>query len=106
LVGIDVDTHHYAVTVMNTDGEKHSWTMHPQADALIQRLQRVFGDLTRIAAVYEAGPTGFGLFDALDQAGIACLVVAPTSLPVSRTQEVKTNRLDSERLARWLMGGN
>ncbi|MCW5934852.1 MAG: IS110 family transposase [Fimbriimonadia bacterium] len=104
-VGMDVDTHHYAITIMNREGEKQSWTMPPKAEGLIQRLQRVCGDLTRIAAVYEAGPTGFGLFDAFVQAGIACLVVAPTSLPVSRTQDVKTNRLDSERLARWLMGG-
>ncbi len=34
----------------------------------------------RGGAAYEAGPTGFGLARALEAAGIACVVAAPSKL--------------------------
>jgi transposase len=53
---------------------------------------------------YEAGPTGFGLYDAIAGAGYECLVVSPGSIPDAPNNRVKTNRLDSKKLANLLSG--
>ena len=58
-----------------------------------------------MAFVYEAGPTGFGLYDELVAAGHPCLVVAPSMVPTAPGQRVKTNRLDSKKLSEGLRGG-
>jgi len=52
-------------------------------------------------AVYEAGPTGFGLARALESAGIAVCVVAPSRVPRAAARGAKTDRLDCLRLAEY-----
>jgi transposase len=56
--------------------------------------------------VYEAGPTGFGLADALLTAGQSCMVVNPARVPTAKGQRVRTNRLDARKLAYQLRGGD
>src|SRR5215207_557002 len=58
-----------------------------------------------VRAVYEAGPTGFGLYRAARAAGIAVEVVAPSKTPRASGDRVKTDRKDAERLARLAMAG-
>jgi transposase len=55
-----------------------------------------------VAVAYAAGPTGFGLARALAQAGVRCVVVAPSKLERPPGDRVKTDRRDAERLARLL----
>ena len=59
----------------------------------------------RVAFVYEAGPTGFTLYDEITSAGEKCLVAAPSMIPTAPGQRVKTNRLDGRKLAMNLRGG-
>src|SRR5262245_61491830 len=49
---------------------------------------------------YEAGPTGFGLYRELVGAGIACVVVAPGSIPTKPGERIKTDKRDARKLAR------
>jgi transposase len=58
-----------------------------------------------LRAVYEAGPTGFGLARAAHARGIALQVVAPGSIPKGPAERVKTDRRDAVRLARLLAAG-
>jgi transposase len=58
-----------------------------------------------VHAVYEAGPTGFGLARAARERGIAVEVVAPGSIPKSPGDRVKTDRRDAVRLVRLLAAG-
>lgn len=59
----------------------------------------------KIAYVYEAGPTGFTLYDQISSAGEKCLVAAPSMVPTAPGQRVKTNRIDARKLAMNLRGG-
>jgi hypothetical protein len=43
-----------------------------------------------VLAVYEAGPTGFGLYRAARAAGLAIEVVAPSKTPRASGDRVKT----------------
>lgn len=58
----------------------------------------------RLIFAYEAGGTGFGLYDDIVAAGHDCLVVSPASIPNAPNSRVKTNKLDSKKIAR-LLGG-
>jgi transposase len=55
-----------------------------------------------VAVSYEAGPTGFGLARAFAQAGVRCVVVAPSKLERPGGDRVKTDRRDARRLAHLL----
>ena len=59
-----------------------------------------------VRACYEAGPTGFGLFRAATEAGIAIEVIAPSKTPRASGERVKTDRRDAELLARLLLAGS
>ena len=58
-----------------------------------------------VRAVYEAGPTGFGLARAAREEGIDLRVVTPGLIPKRPTDRVKTDRRDAARLARLLAAG-
>src|SRR3954451_9418162 len=58
-----------------------------------------------VLAVYEAGPTGFGLARAARERGIDVRVAAPGSIPKAPGDRVKTDRRDAIRLARLLAAG-
>ena len=57
-----------------------------------------------VRVVYEAGPTGYGLARACAEAGISCVVAAPSRIRAA-ADRVKTDRRDAERLARLLRLG-
>jgi transposase len=58
-----------------------------------------------VRAVYEAGPTGYGLARACAAAGIEWVVAAPSKIPRASGDRVKTDRRDAERLVRLLRLG-
>ncbi len=58
-----------------------------------------------VKATYEAGCTGFVLWRQLTPLGIDCLVAAPSRIPILPRERRKTDRLDAERLAVFLRGG-
>jgi transposase len=58
-----------------------------------------------VLAVYEAGPTGFGLARVARERGIDVRVAAPGSIPRGPGDRVKTDRRDAIRLVRLLAAG-
>jgi len=58
-----------------------------------------------VHAVYEAGPTGYGLARAATQRGIRVDVIAPGKTPRAAADRIKTDRRDAELLVRQLMAG-
>jgi transposase len=67
--------------------------------AFLERLGRP------VRAVYEAGPTGFGLARAATARGLDLRVIAPSSIPRSPRDRVKTDRRDAKRLVRLFAAG-
>jgi transposase len=101
--GLDVharSTHAAAVDVLT--GELRRTRFGPGVEPVVAWLAGLSGP---VRAVYEAGPTGFGLYRAARAAGIAIAVVAPSKTPRASGDRVKTDRRDAERLARLAMAG-
>jgi len=103
--GLDVDKKHIVATFMDHQQAAKSTHMPYDADHLIHFVQKHFPN-QKIAFAYEAGPTGYGLYDQLTKSGYPCLVAAPSMIPIAPGQRVKTNRLDSKRIAEMLRGGH
>lgn len=77
----------------------------PNDPARIRRLFRRLLERGAVHATYEAGCTGFVLWRLLTDLGVECLVAAPSRIPVLPGEHRKTDRLDAERLAVFLRGG-
>lgn len=102
-VGMDVDSKSISVSVNDGQSVVRSLTMPYDARNLLSYIDKHF-PAKRAVFAYEAGPTGFGLYDSIAAAGYDCLVVSPGSVPDAPNNRVKTNRLDSKKLANLLSG--
>ena len=102
--GLDVDKKGIAVTFADHTQLVKSMRLPYSSEYLLNYVRKFYPG-QRIAFAYEAGPTGFGLYDDLIAEGHPCLVVAPSMVPRAPGQRVKTNRLDSKKLSEALRGG-
>ena len=102
--GLDVDKRSIAITFTDHGTMRKSLKLPYSGRQLLNYTGKHFPG-QRVAFVYEAGPTGFGLHDELMAASQYCLVVSPSSVPSAPRNKVKTNRLDSKKLSEGLRGG-
>ncbi len=102
--GLDVSKKSIAATFSGRQGFIRSLQMPYNVEYLLNHVRKHFAD-QKIAFVYEAGPTGYGLYDGLAAHGYSCLVAAPAMIPRAPGNRVKTNRLDSRGLSESLRGG-
>src|SRR5437868_2840188 len=97
-VGLDVHARSVVAGVIDAaSGEVRSLRL-PPGEATVAWLQTLPAPAR---VVYEAGPTGYGLARACADAGIDCVVAAPSRVRAA-ADRVKTDRRDAERLARLL----
>ena len=102
--GLDVDKRSISATFNNQQGHIRSLRMPYSVEHLVNHVRKHFPD-QKVAFAYEAGPTGYGLYDGLVAQGYRCLIASPSMIPKAPGQRVKTNRLDSVGLAENLRGG-
>ena len=102
--GLDVDKRSISVTFTDHDRFLKSLRMPYSAEHLLNHVRKHFPN-KKVAFVYEAGPTGYGLYDGIVAQGYPCLIAAPSMIPKAPGQRVKTNRLDSRSLSENLRGG-
>jgi len=102
--GLDVDKRSISVTFTNHQGFIRSLRMPYSVEHLVTHVRKHFAD-QKVAFAYEAGPTGYGLYDGLVAQSYPCLIASPSMIPKAPGQRVKTNRLDSRGLSENLRGG-
>jgi len=102
--GMDVDKRSIAGAFLEWDGRMRQVTLPNNAEVVVKYVSKHY-EGKRILFVYEAGPTGYGLYDGLEARGRKCLIAAPSMISRAPGQRVKTNRLDARRLAINLRGG-
>jgi transposase len=102
--GLDVDKRSMSVTFTDQGTMRRAIRLPYGGSPLLSYTRKHFPG-QRIAFVYEAGPTGFGLHDELTAAGHPCLVGSPSMVPSVARKRVKTNRLDANKLSEGLRGG-
>ena len=78
--GLDVDKKSIEVTFMNHEGIVQSFSVPYRAEHLLNYVSKHFAG-KKVAFAYEAGPTGWGLYDRLTAQGHPCVVAAPSMIP-------------------------
>ena len=108
-VGLDIhkDTIAAACAPEDRDADVESLgtigTRQCDIDKLIRRLQSKGAPLV---FVYEAGPCGYWLYRYLTRRGFRCSVVAPSLIPRTAGDRVKTDRRDAVMRARLMRSGD
>jgi transposase len=107
---IGLDVHKDSITIATADEGRDEAqgfkTIMNDTARLLKALRLLTPEGGRLLVCYEAGPTGYGLYRRLREAGIECQVVAPSLVPSKPGDRVKTDRRDAVRLAHFLRSGN
>jgi transposase len=105
-VGLDVHAETITVAVAEDGGgEVREVGKIPNREESIRKLMKKLQPVETLRCCYEAGPTGYVLYWQLTRMGVACVVVAPTLVPVRPGDRVKTDKRDAKKLARLYRSG-
>jgi transposase len=107
-VGLDVHKDSITIAVARQGREAaETWKTIPYYGVRLRKALKLLVNRGEVLKVcYEAGPTGFGLCRRLREAGMDCIVVAPSLVPGKPGDRVKTDRRDARKLAHFLRSGD
>ena len=105
-VGLDVHKERNEVALAESSGEVRLYgSISNDLHALEKLVYKLRADGVVLHFVYEAGPCGFGIYRHLTKRGEDCVVVSPSMIPKRSGDRVKTDRRDSQMLARLHRAG-
>jgi transposase len=105
-VGMDVHKKSWSVSIHTEHFEHKTFTQPPEVEKLVNYLQRTFPGAT-YHSVYEAGFSGFWIYERLREQGINSMVVNPADVPtMDKERAGKSDRVDCRKLARNLRNGD
>ena len=105
-VGLDVhkDSISIAACDMSREPARFVGTVSSDVRQVVKALSKA-GEPSEICVVYEAGPTGYGLYRELRRRGYRCEIVAPSLIPRRAGDRIKNDRRDCARLAELARAG-
>jgi transposase len=110
IIFVGLDVHKATVSVALAEsgrgGEvRQVGVFENRPEILVRMAGRLSKGGRRLNFCYEAGPCGYGLHRLLTGCGHACVVVAPSLIPMKAGDRVKTDRRDALMLARLHRAG-
>lgn len=81
-VGLDAHKDSISVAVCEAGREPSRFvgTLGPDVQGVLKTLRK-YGPARHVSVVYEAGPTGYGLYRELNRRGYRCEIIAPSLIP-------------------------
>lgn len=102
-IGIDAHKKSLHIALWLNDASAIDFVMPPDNKKLIDTLSKLRPALRMV--VYEAGPTGYSLARAMQNAKLPVSVVAPSKTPRQSALDSKTDSLDARKLAEYAAKG-
>jgi transposase len=104
-LGLDLHKHKWVVTVRTQDVHLKTFVSTADKEILLKSLTNNWPG-AKMRAVYEAGCFGYHLAEFLNGHGIETIIVAPHTIPIEPGRFVKTDTIDSKKLALELAKGS
>jgi transposase len=102
-VGIDAHKKSLHVALWLNNAAAIDFVSPPDNEKLIETLNKLRPALRMV--VYEAGPTGYSLARAIQNAELPVSVVAPSKTPRQAAPDCKTDSIDARKLAEYAAKG-
>lgn len=107
---VGFDTHKDTIVIAIADegrlAEIRNYGTIPHTiEAMEKFLRKQISEGIELRCVYEAGPTGFGLYHYLRNNGVDCIVAAPSMIPKKGGVKIKNDRRDAHDLAKLHRAG-
>lgn len=104
-VGLDVHKDSVTAALIKINARECEFTRKlPHTFSKIKKFLKELSSQYDLRICYEAGCTGFKLYRELIKAGFNCTVIAPSSIP-RKSKKVKTDKIDSRKLAEYFKNG-
>lgn len=68
----------------------------------MERVRSTRGGNCRFICGYEAGCLGYSLYHQLAKHGVACIILAPSTMPQQKGKSIKTDKRDAKNIAKCL----
>ena len=109
-IGMDVHTTNYTLCAYTIAGQQPfaQTTINPDVKELLKyldRLNKELGGDCEFICGYEAGCLGYSLYHELAAHGVSCIILAPSTMPTSRNEQIKTDKRDAVKIAKCLAYG-
>lgn len=106
-VGLDVHKSTIAVAIAESGSSevRYFGEIRNTPEDINKVMRKLSSSEATLSVCYEAGPCGYEVYRQLSSSGIDCMVVAPSMIPRKPGDRVKTDRRDSQMLARLHRAG-
>lgn len=106
-VRMDVHKESYTLCCYSFDTDKVEFKQTIPSDyklilKYIEAMRGKYGEDTAFVCGYEAGCLGYSLYHQLKGHSVDCRILAPTTMAITNTNHVKTDRRDAANIARCL----
>lgn len=106
-VGMDVHKESFTLCCYSLDADRilYQQKMAPDYKQVLKYLEQVrkrYSNETEFVCGYEAGCLGYTLYHQLTDHGVKCIILAPTTMAITNTNRVKTDKKDAGNIARCL----
>ncbi len=106
-VGMDVHKESYTMCCYTFDADIIQYQQKIASDyrlvlKYLEQIKKYFPEDAEYVCGYEAGCLGYTLYHQLTDHGAKCIILAPTTMAVTNTNRVKTDRKDAGNIARCL----
>ena len=106
-VGIDVHKENYTLCCYSFEKDDllYKQTVAPDYKMILKYLEHLrnrHSEAIEFICGYEAGSLGYSLYHQLTDHGVKCVILAPTTMGITNTSHIKTDKRDAGNIARCL----
>ena len=106
-VGMDVHKENYTLCCYSFDKDdlQYKQTIAPDYKMILKYLEQVrkqYPEEIEFVCGYEAGCLGYTLYHQLNDHGVKCVILAPTTMAITNKSRIKTDKRDAGNIAKCL----